>query len=153
MKKRKFDETVHHSMKGRKRYKTKMWLIFVGLVLVLLACSAMFYFGNVTWNPDEGFEPAAHPEQPYQIALVVLASIISVGALVGTFVYCWFDINMFYKTQQEYQKSDLYKRNKAKALNGDVTKLSKKTLKWYKKIGYLTSDEIKKIKEEKAKKK
>lgn len=137
----KFDESVHYTIKNRKRYKAKLWIIFAIMIVILIGCSAMFTFGNYHWDPNEGFSPSADPKEPYQIALVVLASVISVGVLVGTFLYCWFDIGKFYRTQELYFKSNKFKENKAKALNGDITKLKKSTIKWYKKMGYLTSEE------------
>ncbi|XQP55265.1 MAG: hypothetical protein ACOQNV_00640 [Mycoplasmoidaceae bacterium] len=141
----KFDESVHYTIKNRKRYKAKLWLVFVAMTIILVGCSAMFYFGNYSWDPEAGFSPGANPREPYQVALVVLASIISVGVLVGTFLFCWFDIGKFYKTQELYFKSNKFKENKAKALNGDITKLRKSTIKWYKKMGYITSDEKREI--------
>lgn len=141
----KFDESVHYTIKNRKRYKAKLWLIIGAMVFVLLGCSAMFYFGNYYWDPNKGFAPGADPKEPYQIVLVVLASIISAAALVGAFLYCWFDIGKFYRTQELYFKSNKFRENKAKALNGDITKLKKSTIKWYKKMGYLTSQEKKDI--------
>lgn len=141
----KFDESVHYTIKNRKRYKAKLWLVFVAMTIILIGCSAMFYFGNYSWDPEAGFSPSASPKEPYQIVLVVLASILSVGVLVGTFLFCWFDIGKFYKTQELYFKSNKFKENKAKALNGDITKLKKSTIKWYKKMGYLTSDEKREI--------
>lgn len=137
----KFDVSVHYDIKGRKRYKRKLWLVFGIMILILLACSAMFYFGNVTWDPETGFTPEAHPSQPYQIALIVLASLLSVGALVGTFLYCWFDINKFYRTQEVYQQTPKFKAAKEKARKQDLVKLPKATIKWYKKLGYISGQE------------
>lgn len=153
MKKRQFDESVHYSIQGRKKYKRKLWIVFAILIVVLLLCSVMFFFGNVTWDPEAGFEPQANPEQPYQIALVVLGALISISALVGTFVYCWFDIGKFYRSQEAYWKSAKFKQDKAKALKCDLKKLDKKTLKWYKKLGYITSAERRNILEQQKAKK
>lgn len=136
-----FDFTVHYTIEGRKRYKRKLWGVVGLLVLVLLACSAMFYFGNTTWDPEKGFEPVATPNTWWQILLVVLASVISFGAMVATFLYCFFDINKFYKSQAVYFKTNRFKENKAKALDRDMLKIDKKTLKWYKKMGYIDAQE------------
>ncbi|MBQ0045723.1 MAG: hypothetical protein KBS35_02440 [Mycoplasma sp.] len=149
----KFDESVHYSIKGRKRYKRKLWLVFLLMVVILAGCSAMFYFSNYSWNPDEGFTPTVDPKEPYQIALTVLASVISAGALVGTFLYCWFDIGKFYKTQELYFKSPKFRENKAKALKVNMLKLDKKTLKWYKKLGYINAQERRDILEKQKSKK
>ncbi len=105
----------------------------------------MFTFGNYSWDPKAGFSPTASPKEPYQIILIILASFLSVGVLVGTFLFCWYDIGKFYKTQEIYFKSNKFKENKAKALNGDITRLKKSTIKWYKKMGYLTGEEKKEI--------
>lgn len=148
-KKPNYYDTVHYTIKGRKRFKTKMWLVFVALIIVLLGCSAMFYFGNYYWDPEAGFSPGANPREPYQIALIVLGAVISVGSLVGTFVYCWFAIKKFYDGQEIYFKSKKFKENKSKALSGNVYKLKKSTLKWYKKMGYITGQEKKDILEKK----
>lgn len=152
MKKHEFDESVHYSIEGRKRYKRKLWLVFGIMVLILIGCAVLFYFGNVVWDPDAGFTPGPEIKYPYQIALVVLGALISVGALVGTFLYCWFDIGKFYRSQLAYFKTKKFRDNKAKALDRDLGKLDKKTLKWYKKLGYLTSQDIREIKEKKEKK-
>lgn len=148
----KFDESVHYNIEGRKRYKRKMFLVLGILVLILLGCAAMFYFGNVKWDPNVGFEPAAYPTEPYQIALIVLGAVISVGALVGTFLYYWFDINKFYRTQLAYQQTDKFKKEKAKVLKQDLTKCSKSTIKWYKKLGYITAQEKRDILEKQKQK-
>lgn len=141
----KFDESVHYSIEGRKRYKRKLWLVFLIMVIILIGCSVMYYFANYSWDPDAGFAPTINPKEPYQIVLTVLASLISVGALVGTFLYCWFDIGKFYKTQEVYFKSSKFKENKAKALKANMLKIDKKTLKWYKKLGYLNVQEVRDI--------
>lgn len=140
-KKKEFDITVHYDIKGRKRYKRKLWGVFGIMILILLGCAAMFYFANVTWDPEAGFSPEAHPEQPYQIALIVIASLLSVAAMVCTFLYCYFDIVKFYRTQMAYQKTPKFKEAKAKALKQDLVKLPKSTIKWYKKLGYITGQE------------
>lgn len=141
----KFDESVHYTIKNRKKYKAKLWFVFFVMVLILIGCSVMFTFSGYHWNPDDDFHPFVEPKELYQIILIVFASVIAVCAIVGTFVYCWFDISKFYKTQEIYFKSKKFEDNKSKALNGDITKLKPSTIKWYKKMGYLTSDEKKTI--------
>ncbi len=148
-KKQKFDESVHYTIKGRKRYKAKLWMVFMLMILVLLGCAAMFYFGNTTWDPEAGFTPVANPSEPYQVALIIIAAFLSVGAMVGTFLYCWFDIGKFYRSQMAYQKTKQFRDNKAKALNGNIYKLKTSTIKWYKKMGYITADEKRDILEKK----
>ena len=140
-----FDHTVHYNIMGRKRYKRKLWLIFGILVLVLMVCSVMFYFGNCEWDPDEGFSPTAHPDNVWQVILIVLASLISVGALVATTVYCIIDIRKFYITQEAYWKTPHFRQAKAKALSVDMMTISAKKLKWYKKLGYINASEKKDI--------
>lgn len=143
----KFDHTVHYSIQGRKRYKRKLFLVFALLVFVLLCCSAMFYFGNSEWDPDEGFSPTAHPDNWWQILLIAAGAVITVASLVLTFLYCFFDIKKFYLTQADYFKSPKFKQNKAAALKKDLTKLDKKTLNWYKKLGYIDSQQMREIRE------
>ena len=79
----------------------------------------MFYFGNYSWDPNQDFKPIVNPQQPYQIALIVLASVISFGALVATAFYCFIDIKKFYTTQEAYWKTDKFKHAKDKALYFD----------------------------------
>lgn len=145
MKKRKFDESVHYSIKGRKRYKRKLLIVFAIMTLILLVAAVFFYFGNVTWDPNKDFSPVAEVKYPYQIALIVFGAIIATGACVWAFFYCWIDIGKFYRTQAVYFKSKKFKTNKARALKRDLVKLDKKTLKWYKKLGYLNGDEFREI--------
>lgn len=145
MRKHEFDESVHYSIKGRKRYKRKLLLVFVIMTLILLVCAVMFYFGNVTWDPNQDFQPIAQIEYAYQMVLIVLGAVLAAVACVGTFFYCWFDIGKFYKSQAAYFKTKKFKENKAKALDRDLVKLDKKTLKWYKKLGYLNGDEFREV--------
>lgn len=140
-----FDHTVHYNINGRKRYKRKLFLIFGILVLILMVCSVMFYFGNCEWDPDEGFSPTANPDGVGQVILIVLASLISVGALVATCVYCFIDIRKFYITQAAYWKTPRFKQAKAEALKEDMMTISHKKLKWYKKLGYINAAEKKEI--------
>lgn len=144
-KEKKYDWTVHYDIAGRKRYKRRLWLVVTGMVLVLCVCAVLFYFGCATWDPEAGFSPAANPKEPWQILMVVLAALLSVGVMVGTTFYCYKSIDKFYRAQAEYFKTKIFRDHKARALNKDLTKLDKKTLKWYKKLGYLNSEELRDI--------
>ncbi|MCQ3907967.1 MAG: hypothetical protein MJ219_04665 [Mycoplasmoidaceae bacterium] len=61
--------------------------------------------------------------------LIVLASIITIGALICTFLYCFFDIKKFYLTQAIYFKTPKFKQAKAEALKQDLVSLKKSTIK------------------------
>lgn len=145
----KFDHTVHFSIDGRKRYRKKLILVFGLLVLILLCCSVMFYFGNAEWDPEEGFSPTANPDNWWQVLLVVAGAVISVAALLLTFLYCFFDIKKFYKTQEMYWKTPRFRQAKADALKQDLVALDSKTIKWYKKLGYINAQEKREIFEKK----
>ncbi len=109
----------------------------------------MFTFGNATWDPEAGFSPTADPKEGWQVALNVFAGLIAIAAMVGTFLYCFKQIKRFYNGQAEYFKTKMFRDHKTRALNKDLTKLDKKTLKWYKKLGYLNSDQLREINEQK----
>lgn len=150
---KKYDWTVHYDIKGRKKYKARLWCVIILMILVLCGCAAMFTFGNVTWDPDSGFSPGAHPKEGWQIILNVAAALIAVGSMVGTTIFCYLSINRFYKGQAEYFKTKIFRDHKARALNKDLSKLNKKTLKWYKKLGYINSEQMREILENKKSKK
>lgn len=146
---RRFDETVHWSIAGRKRYKRKMWIVFAILVVILIGCSVMFTFANYSWDPEQGFSPTADPKEPYQVALLVLGAVIAIAACVLTFVYCWFDIGKFYRTQKLYFASKQFRTIRSRVRKQDLTLVKNKTLKWYKKLGYINSQELREVKEKK----
>jgi len=139
---------VHYSVRNRKHFKAKMWLITLGLLLILLGCAACFTFGTVTWDPDKGFEPGPSVQHPWQAGLIVVGAVISVAAIVGYFLICFYTFKGFYATQAEYWKSPDFKKAKAHACDMDLFKLNKKDLKWYKKMGYINADQLKVIMEE-----
>ena len=148
----KFNIEVHYSVKNRKRWKLKMWLIFMLLVVILLGCSAMFVFGSVEWDPTEGFSPGPTSDiKWWQELLLVLGALIAIGCIVGYVFYCLKQIKGFYATQEAYFKSKEFKQNKAKAMKVDLKLLKAKDLKWYKKLGYINSSEFRNALEEQSK--
>ena len=151
--KKKYDWTVHYDIKGRKKYKAKLWCVIGIMVIILCGCAALFTFGNVKWDPETGFSPGAQPDYAWQIVLNVAGGVIALAAMVLTTIYCFLSINRFYKGQAEYFKTKIFRDHKARALNKDLTKLNKKTLKWYKKLGYIDSAQMREILEKKKSKK
>lgn len=137
--KKEIDFSVHQSIEARKKFKAKMLLRFLLLILVLCGCAAMGILGGWSWNPDEGLIPTENPKQPYQYALIWLAIILGLVAIVLYVIWTLNTFKKFYNTQLEYFKTKDFETKKAKALKQDPAKLNKATIKWYKKLGYLTS--------------
>ena len=150
-KKIKFNIKVHYSVKNRKKWKIRMWLYFILMVLLLLGASALMMFGGYSWNPQEGFSPSASPSTTMEKLYLALGIVLAIGAIVGCFLICFVEIRGFYTTQKQYFQSKEFKDHKTKALDVDLKLLKKKDLKWYKKLGYINSSEFRNALEEQSK--
>lgn len=148
---KKFDATIHMSLKKRKMWGHKMRLIFLGLIVILLLCSVCFTFGCVTWNPEEEPGPVANPQYWWQYLLIVIGALVAVGSIVAYVLYTYFEIKAFYTTQMIYFATPEFAKAKERALKIDLSLLKSKDLKWYKKMGFITSKEVSAAKEKQKK--
>lgn len=128
-----------------------MRLIFLGLIVILLLCSVCFTFGCVTWDPEVEPGPIARPEYWWQYLLIVIGAVGAVGSIVGFTIYAYFEIKRFYTSQIMYFATPEFAKAKENALKVDLALLKSKDLKWYKKMGYATSNDIKVAKERQKK--
>jgi len=153
--KKEFDITVHYSIEGRKKFKAKMIIRFIILLIFLAGCAVMVMFGGWKWDPNAGFSPTTDPKEGYQYALIWVGSTLAILAIAGYVAWTLKTFKKFYDTQAEYFKTKDFKEKKEKALKSDPTKLNKATIKWYKKLGYITgsqkNDWISRMKDSKKK--
>jgi len=152
--KKEFNINVHKSLKARKAWGWKMKLSFIVFLVILVLCSVMLYYGfNHKWDPETEPEPVIDPQTWWQWLLLVLGSIIAVAALVAYPLFVYNRTKAFYLSQADYWKTEEYKKQKEEALKVDLHTFKKSQLKWYKKMGYITTSEMKKVLEDNKNKK
>lgn len=118
-----------------------MRLIFLALIVVLAGCGVCFYFGAVKWDPEVQPEPQPQAQYWWQYLLIGIGAAIAILSIIGFTVFSWIETKRFYLSQMAYWQTEEFKKAKADALSVDLALLKKKDLKWYKKMGYVTSME------------
>lgn len=141
-----FDVKIHMSIEKRKAWGRKMLLLFGGLVLFLLLCSTLMFFGCVRWDEQQQ-ALVPDPKVWWQYLLLSLGGILAPGSVIAFTIYSYFEIKRFYVSQLAYQATPEYAKQKEKARKHNLEKMNPKDLKWYKKMGYITSAELANIKE------
>ena len=136
-------EHVHISISSRKKFR--WWYIAICMIFLAIFCGCivMFYFAGLEWDPNSASEPPIPSEfvnNTASILLIVFGMLIFlINAVLSCVVNIWI-INWYKQSKTNYQASNEFQNNKKEALKINLLDLSKSTLKWYKKLGYITSD-------------